>query len=222
MPINYEFFCAVDGSHMPKYLERMIDDRHRIIWRSRPLSVGERGVYASNYLLWKKCIDLNEPIAIAEDDLTIFANFQSSINRAKELASKGVDYIRLSEDLDNLPKVAIGGYDDILHMPNNQSGATICYVISPRGARKLIKNSNRWLCSVDNFVGEAFRTKLPCIILKYPSCTIASFESTIQRGEKSKVILPFKLTRELYRFYRFARLEIWNRALYKKYMPKTQ
>ena len=39
------------------------------------ISQGEVGCFLSHYLLWKKCIDLNEPILILEDDAIITDEF---------------------------------------------------------------------------------------------------------------------------------------------------
>lgn len=32
---------------------------------------GELGCYASHYLMWQKCVEINEPIIILEDDIKI-------------------------------------------------------------------------------------------------------------------------------------------------------
>ncbi|NOH55556.1 glycosyltransferase family 25 protein [Vibrio coralliilyticus] len=217
--LDYELFTAVDGNYMPDALQRKVNDEHRIIWRSRPLTRGEKGVYASNYLLWKKCVELNEPIVIAEDDIKLNDNFQQSIELASSFIDQGFDYIRLAKNLTSAPTRNVPKNKHIEYILDNQSGSTICYAISPNGAKKLLDASDVWLCSVDNFVGEAYRTKLPCIALTPHCCTISEFNSTIQKESKTRVHIMFKLTRELYRFYRFLKLQLWNRLFQFKYLP---
>lgn len=39
------------------------------------LSPGEQGCFYSHYRLWKKCVELNEPIVIWEDDIVLRRNF---------------------------------------------------------------------------------------------------------------------------------------------------
>ena len=69
LEVDLEFFEAVDGRKgLPSDLESLPDDKHRIYFRSRPLSPGEKGCYASHYKLWQKCVELNEPILILEND----------------------------------------------------------------------------------------------------------------------------------------------------------
>jgi glycosyl transferase family 25 len=70
--IEYEFFSAVDGSRLDyHYLcqngydtnKNWIDPIH-----NTHITSGEVGCFISHYILWKKCIELDEPIIIFEDD----------------------------------------------------------------------------------------------------------------------------------------------------------
>ena len=95
---------------------------------------------------------------------------------------------------------------------HNNSCWTTGYSISPQGARRLLAHSKRWLCSVDNFIGESYRTGLICTgLIPYAIYSPRDMGSDIQNQvELKKVPLGFKLTRELYRFYRFIRMTLWN------------
>ncbi len=217
--VNYEFFDAVDGKNLPADLENKVDERHRVLFRSRPLALGEKGIYASNYLLWNKCLELNEPILIMEDDVILEPEFNEICNKAEQLHHAGYDYFRLGvSDTKEKPQV-IDEKIQLVHWRDNCSGSTRCYSLSPNGARKLLDASSFWLCAVDNFLGEAYRTKLPCLGLLPFASNKADCETTIQFGEKSKVPLLFKLFREIYRFYRFVRMTIWNTKQFRDYLP---
>ncbi|WP_275667306.1 glycosyltransferase family 25 protein [Vibrio sp. Isolate24] len=217
--VNYEFFDAIDGKSLPAELENLINDRHRVLLRSRPLAPGEKGIYASNYLLWKKCVELNEPILIMEDDVVLEPEFNEVCTKAEQLHLLGYDYFRLGvSDTEEKPKV-INDEMQLVHWRDNCSGSTRCYSLSPNGAQKLLDASSSWLCAVDNFVGEAYRTKLPCLGLLPFASTKADYETTIQFGSKSKVPLLFKAFREAYRFYRFIRMTIWNKFQFRSRLP---
>jgi hypothetical protein len=67
---DYEFFPAVDGKRVRHLSENVWTD-----WvdplLNRTMNVGEIGCLLSHHALWQKCIDLNEPIVIFEDDVQL-------------------------------------------------------------------------------------------------------------------------------------------------------
>lgn len=211
MKIDFEIFSAVNGRlGLPDDLVNLPDDNHRKIFRSRPLTPGELGCYASHYRLWQKCIELDEPILIMEDDCLPSPYMKVSMQTLSKMHNKGYEYIRvepqdgkatLLEELD-------GSQSIFWH--NNSSGVR-GYSIAPSGAQKLLAKSDRWLCAVDNFIGESYRTGLKCTgIIPYLVLNPGDMGTTIQGGEKLRTPIYFKATREIYRFYRFLRLSFWN------------
>lgn len=215
LKLDYEFFDAIDGKlGLPDDLEKLQDDRHRIIFRSRPLAPGEKGCYASHYRLWQKCIELNEPIVVIEDDFIPSDNIKTSLNHIKEIAAN-FDYIRIQDQvgeftpLAQLQELQLGFWKD-------NSKGTVGYIISPSGAKKLLLASDKWQCSVDNFIYESYHHNVASLGI-YPPLLKASFEwgTEIHHQEKTKVPVYYKLTRELHRFYRFIRIELKNRQLKK-------
>lgn len=212
MEVSHEIFDAVNGREgLPAELSGMPDDQHRRILRSRPLTGGEKGCYASHYLLWQKCVELNEPILIIEDDCLPTHYLKQSLPTLEKLFEQGYEYLRvepqhgqarLVEDLDGM---------QVVYWLNNQMG-TGGYSIAPSGAKKLLKHSGRWLCSVDNFIGESYRTKLKCTgVMPYLVLNLSDLGTTIHNLEpKVKTPIHLKVSRELYRFYRFIRLNAWN------------
>lgn len=211
LKVPFAFFDAIDGrSTLPDDLEPLLDHNHRKWFRSRPLSPGERGVYASHFRLWQKCVELNEPIIVMEDDFLPTEFFTSALAIVPSLIDNRYEYLRLeAQDRGFSPIESDGSYQTVLWHDNSKGARA--YAISPSGAKKLIDGNRRWLCAVDNQIGESYRTKLVCAgLLPYAVYNPADFETTIQIGGKTKVKVVFKLTRELYRFYRFIRQVIWN------------
>lgn len=208
--VDFNFFAAVDGRKgLPEDLVHLPDDKHRIYFRSRPLSSGERGCYGSHYRLWQKCVELNEPILILEDDCLPTEHFKDILSSLPELHSRGYEYLRVEEQEQGFKKIDSYSHLNVVLWEDNRAG-TRGYSISPSGAQRLLKHSNRWICAVDNYIGESYRTGLLCAGIQ-PYAVANSDESeisTIQNDIQSKVPVQFKLLREVYRFYRFCRIKL--------------
>lgn len=212
---EYHFFDAVDGKEgLPERLETRINDRYRKIFRSRPLSRGERGCFASHFLLWEKCVELGQPILVLEDDFVPTEHFTHALNHFNELI-KGLDYLKLERRQAKwfmLDKVA--GFERRF-VYDNSCGAT-GYIITPNGAKKLLRHSEQWLCAVDNYISECFRHGMPSYNINPGAIeALHDMPSFIQLDNKTSVPIYFKLTRELNRFYRFLRMTVSNQRILK-------
>ena len=209
--LDWQFFDAINGFDSNFPFKGMQADLYRTIFRSRPLSAGEKGCYASHFLLWKKCIELNENIVILEDDIQLSAFFTYILKILPELHSR-YPLIRLEPANNNSPckLVESDGSVQIIKLLNNSSG-TLGYSITPEAAKQLICNSQKWTCAVDNFIGEEYKHKvssfgvIPYAVFDPELFNQSGFKSTIQLDSKTKVFIGFKLLREISRFYRFIR-----------------
>ncbi|MCE0493747.1 glycosyltransferase family 25 protein [Vibrio salinus] len=220
--VDYEFFSAVDGfKGLPEELKSKPDDKYRIKFRGRPLTPGEKGVYASHYLLWKKCIELNEPIAIFEDDFLPTAFFEQVMLKLPEL-HRNFDYLRLEpQDTNHRNKMIMNtpdGFQVVMWMDN--AGGARGYSLTPKAAEKFVNKSEHWLCAVDNFIGESFRHKIPSLgLLPYAVFDPADLESQIQNQvSRTRVPLHYKVFREASRLYRDTKLMYWNKIKFKSYL----
>lgn len=72
------------------------------------MTPGELGCFASHYLLWEKCLELNEPIVVIEDDAQLEECFDDSMKNINELQPYG--YVRLFVNGRKRPFVKIGSY----------------------------------------------------------------------------------------------------------------
>ena len=84
--------------------------------------LGTVGCFLSHYLLWKKCIELNEPICILEHDVTIHSAFPTL-------------------DFSDVIKLSSGPKAKNFYLGEWWAGA-MGYCITPQGANKLIKFIN--------------------------------------------------------------------------------
>ena len=156
MEVDFEFFEAVDGRKgLSHDLERLQADKHRTYFRSRPLAPGEKGCYASHYRLWQKCVELNEPILILEDDCLPTEHFMSVLVALPDLHRKGYEYLRIEDQHHSFEEVERFNKLKLVLWKDNRAG-TRGYSLNPEGARRLLKYSDRWICSVDNYIGESY------------------------------------------------------------------
>ncbi|MGF1751226.1 glycosyltransferase family 25 protein [Vibrio cionasavignyae] len=218
--IRFDFFDAIDGRiGLPEDLQHCPDDMHRIIFRSRPLSLGEKGCFASHYRLWQQCVELNQPILILEDDFYPTDSFDSALSQIDE-TFKELEYLKIETFI--TPFCKLQKPTNTLQLSlllDNSKGAT-GYALSPSGAKKLLAHAERWTCAVDNYISYSYIHGVTNFGLTEPAIFAPHDLGTyIQLGENTKKTpLYFKLTRELHRFYRFVRLSAYNRKL-KRMLP---
>lgn len=113
---------------------------------------GVKGCFYSHYKLWQKCVDLNEPIMIFEDDVKLYRNvifddtdWQGVLILAfgKQLY-KSDPYQTYLENPEGSPKV--------VPWKNSSLPGTQGYAIKPETARKLIKHYRYWFLPSDNAI----------------------------------------------------------------------
>jgi len=211
--IPFTFFDAVDGRK-----DHEFKTKHSFLARnyltSNPLLPGEIGCYASHYSMWKKCVDMNEPIVVLEDDIELTEHTLSVFNELKSLHER-YDYIRLEYAKKGCVDITEQNDIKVVRWLNGRVG-TRGYSINPTAARKLLENSTHWMVPVDNYIGQSFRHGVISYgIQPYMVNHSDSFESSIQNKTKKKVPLILKPilkpVHELVRVYYRLRMQHWNK-----------
>ena len=197
---NFEIFKAVDGRSNSHPLFQRYDDRRRLKARRRALSGGELGCWASHFLLWQRCVDIDRPIVVMEDDVSIDDNFIEALSIASEqlghlkyLRLAGTSLHRRSYQLVD----QIGSFSLADHV-RGPSG-TLCYVIHPEAAQALIKHSSSWFLAVDDYIDRYWIHGVDCYSLMPFPVTIPCLQGDIERLEKKKINLYWKLRQEIFR-----------------------
>ena len=115
---------------------------------NRRMTLNEIACAISHYNLWKKCVELDEPILVLEDDVVFLPESNFDLNHAKGLLrSFDMVYLDHTEMMPN-KKVILSDLS-IPHYPYLCSS----YVISPGGAAKLIESRfNELIIPVDEFI----------------------------------------------------------------------
>ena len=92
----------------------------------------EMGCFASHYLLWEKCVELDEPIMILEDDVEFCAPVLPL--RFKEIIHLGQPISQRNQEI----MAAVPNKYQETYYPFEHLLGTYAYAVSPLGAQKLI------------------------------------------------------------------------------------
>jgi len=204
--IKYTYHTAVDGKTVN------IDMLDSTIFKkgSKNYSNTAIGCALSHLQLWEKCIELDKPIVIMEDDVIVSRDYNKHINNLmNNLVPKSWDIIQLNYNFDSVLSYNNTNYEtcncvfnkhkmtktDITNFVNTKINTTIAklnfsfgmsaYVINPNGAKKL-----RDLC----FPLENRILYVP-FLQKIMSFTIDCMMNTIYKDILAYVcIIPFVIT----------------------------
>ena len=114
---------------------------------------GTIGCSLSHIQLWKKCLELNEPIVIIEDDV----KFTTKINKDISITLKNIPSDADFTGIMYNPLSTYKNYTKYNQIWNKISGPNyaglLCYYITPRGASILLKNSLPIITHIDQWVG---------------------------------------------------------------------
>jgi len=164
-------------------------------------SEGQLGCFLSHFQLWKYIIKSNIDLAIVlEDDVKIYNNFNKIIDTIYENLPVKFDYVHLFIHPDKQNIQYLEGKDgDII--PAEDNFGTVAYIISLRGAKRLVKLTELLkiqapvdrqinFCIQHNFI-KAFMIKKPFLLTQgeiMPNRAIYenSFKSTIWYSKKLK------------------------------------
>jgi GR25 family glycosyltransferase involved in LPS biosynthesis len=117
---------------------------------------GVKGCFDSHYRLWKKCIELKEPIAIFEDDVKFFRGYEPIdfedvlIVSVGKTSYKDEPYKTFLECPSSTPRP--------MSWRNYSMPGTSGYIIMPHAARRLVKAYRDWYLPADNAINKSLVT----------------------------------------------------------------
>lgn len=114
-------------------------------------SPGEMGCFDSHYRLWQKCVELDEPIMIFEDDVEFIRNytpveFEDVLSIASSHRKKMAKYAECLEGATDEPQAMSYGQSS---MPGNAG-----YIIKPHAAQKLLDEYTNTYLPADNAINQ--------------------------------------------------------------------
>ena len=155
-------------------------------------------LFRSHYRLWQKCVELDAPIIVLEDDIDFMQDFCQII----EIFKSPFEYVRLHYTMNRKTT----HLSDKFYISFDRVCGTLGYYLTPQAAQKFIKNARFWLFCVDDYMDMFFIHSVQNIIFKpfiISEDAISAENSTILGREKLQMRFYQKLTRELSRIYFF-------------------
>ncbi|WP_120803869.1 glycosyltransferase family 25 protein [Helicobacter pylori] len=206
-------FCK-NEKHPPRALKNFF---YALKHCGKRMGFGELGCYASHYLLWQKCIELNKAICILEDDIIIKERFKESL----EFCDKHINelgYIRLMHLEENVAKqkTLIKGVSQILNFKDGIG--TQGYVLAPKAAQKLLKYSAKeWVMPIDCVMDRHYWHGVKNYVLEEFAITCDGMNSQNSNTEKQR---PKKLPLSIRigRFLHKSTVKILDKVF--RYSPK--
>ena len=174
------------------------------VWKAREVRDTELACFASHYGLWEKCVELNEPIFILEDDLDINCNFGSG---AMDIASSPYEYVRFCWSTFRR-MLLVNDRFAFGHPLILGAGG---YYIKPGAAKKLIKGAHRIYIALDYYLSHSYLHGVvemvymrPLVVLNEldSNSTIGKPEHVVRSDEDKARYKKFVALRELHRIYR--------------------
>ena len=199
--LHFHFFDATDANDFKDNHANIPTHYHPKLTRfvkGKDLSFGEIACFSSHYRLWEKCVALDSPIVVLEDDIDFMQDFCQIV----EIIKSPFDYVRLIYTMDK----KITHLQDNFCISFDKICGTMGYYLTPKAAQKFIKNARFWLFCVDDYMDMFFIHNVKNIIFLPFIITEDSAnatQSTILGRTKPKMRFYQKLTRELSRIYFF-------------------
>lgn len=190
----------------------------------RFLTANERGCYASHLTLWRRCVELDEPIVILEDDFLVEPCFEEALRYAEQKIGD-FSFIRL-EPMEKrwsrkprLAPVEVASDPDFsLFLQRMPSVRSTAYVLSPKCASIFIDISRKLSAPVDHVVRRSWAHGVPLLAMVPPAITLseeAEHSSMIDRKKRPvrHLLRPLRL---IYRHVERVRAANWAEKMLKQ------
>ena len=206
------FFKAINGKENPNHpLFQRYNEKKRLNVKGYPLTLNQLGCYASHYSMWEKCVELDSPIIVLEDDAKFKDNFLDVLDFINS-EKNTFEFFWLQPDrLKNKRKlVADFGHFSVYQFSKGFIGAT-GYYLTPKAAKKFLAQSQEWYLTVDVTMDRFFENKVPPYAI-VPFCLEADYEieSTIFEKQKKIKTLKTVIARELFNISTSIKRNIYN------------
>ncbi|ABR73901.1 hypothetical protein CBG46_02685 [Actinobacillus succinogenes] len=204
--LNYQFFTGVNGNEEANHpLFKKYNSKKRLARKGQDMSLSQLGCFASHYLLLEKCVQLNEPVIILEDDAILLDGFYDVLKYAPTVANY-FEFFRLSNrsggnNVKSAPLFQIPNTNLIISQVYKGWANTTGYFVTPRAAKKFLTQMKEWIYNVDITMDRYWENKVHfCALLPNVVRPQDEFLSQIQMN-KTKRSISVKLKREIFAAY---------------------
>lgn len=198
--LRFYFFKAVDAKKIESG-EIRVKNYNPILsklFKGKILSNGEVACFSSHYALWQKCLMLNQPIVVLEDDVS----FANNLEGLAKIYQSNFSYVRLMYLFNKGIDREIG---DNFYINYDRVCGTQGYYLSPSGAKRFIAKAKHFIYCVDDYMDMSHIHKVPNIIYKPFLLSEDMQGTTIMGREKVRINILLKLSREICRIYQSLR-----------------
>jgi len=211
--LAFTLFPAVDGRKEEHRLFGKYDNELNQHYRGKALSKGQLGCYASHYLLWQKCAELDRPIVVLEDDALLYPEpFLEFMNHADTLGPQ-FECIRLFANKRRaFSSRRVAGLNTVaIHRFNKGHLSTTGYFLTTNGARKLLQHSEHWHMPIDLYMDRYWVNGVECYGT-VPACLTNDprFDSDIGDGGRETRSFVARCRHEWFNFTELTRRALHN------------
>lgn len=163
-------FNAVNGKVQEHQLFTNYDHKLRQRRKGVGLSRGQLGCFASHYLAWQKCVELDCPVIILEDDVTVIEPYFTRFLAATPYLDPRFECIRLfANNAKNHHAILVAEYESFSVLKYTKGPmSAMGYFLKPSGARKFIQNAAPWFLPVDIYMDRFWQNGVECFGLEAP------------------------------------------------------
>jgi glycosyl transferase, family 25 len=194
--LEFEFLDAIDGRTDNHPYLKNYNEKAYLLNRCRKAAPGELGCYVSHLLAWEKCVTLNEPIVVLEDDFELTENFVDGLKFVEQYLDK-VAFIRLERIKTNYHAASpYKGEKFSLKMQLKVEMCATGYVVTPQAAKTFIAKGSEICAPVDLFLRHTLIHKqlmyvlTPFIVYPTHADTIIGWE--IRTKKEKGIVLKVK------------------------------
>lgn len=199
--LSFEFLDAINGQTEQHPILNAYCNKRRVSRKGYSLKPGELGCFASHYLLWEKCLILNEPIVILEDDVLLKKALSETLFYVRKHIHQ-LGLIRLSRTLLDPSFITLSYFSDTAKMVKYTKPAKggMGYVLSPDAAKKLINSTENWHDPADDFLEKEWLHRVTVFGIE-PPCLTHDHLLESEIGDRKKITQPItkRIKREIYR-----------------------
>lgn len=212
LSIKFEFYDAVDASDKSfDYVKKANPELTKKRFGYHLID-NELACFASHFELWKKCVELDEPIWILEDNITTTPTLLKYLGKLSELTEK-YQLLKLSSRRNKQHTIIekIDSTTNIVRYKKYGYG-TQSYTITPQAAQKLINGAGQFIEPVDNYMEKTWKHGVSTYCFLPNIIDRANVKSTIGSARKNKSGLKThkKIYIELYRLYEQIRWKLYR------------
>lgn len=194
--LEFIFFEAIDAKQNQhiKFKNEKQSFLTKII-RGKKLVDGEIACWASHFLLWQKCVELNEPVVILEDDVEFLPEFTNGL---KEIRESNFEYVRLICTYNKpFKEIKKNFYTSHLGVCGTQG-----YYLTPAAAQKFLTSAKKWHKPIDDYMDSFWINDVPIIVhIPFLLKDNNAVESSTIAKRENKPNIFFKATREISKIF---------------------